>query len=139
MKKIAIFYIFSIASCLSYAQQVLACQFTQSTGFTWKSGRWASAGFLPNKPFFLRINDDELIEPKSLESLLFFPADTVCKKFNSKQGGLRTACAEADSGSGVVLNLQTLTGAASLISGAATQIQNMRDDVLVSLFTCQRM
>ena len=139
MKKILALLILTIFSCTSQAQQVLACQFSESTGFKSNPGRWSSANFLIGKPFFLRINNDELIDKKSLENLLFYPDDTVCKKYNSRNAGLRTACVEIDSGNGIVLSLETLTGAVSALSGAASSNVTKRDDVSVSLFNCQKM
>jgi hypothetical protein len=138
-KKILILLLLSLAGA-SQAQQILACQFTDSNGFNWESGRWVRSAFKNSKPFFVRLDNTQNIDPKSLETdvLFFYAGDTVCKKFMSPKSGLRVGCSEPDSGNSIVINLETLAGAHSLISGAASKSLT-KDSVAVKLFECQKM
>jgi hypothetical protein len=141
MNKI-IYFMFLLFSALSvHAQTTLACQETQSTGFSWKSTRWQSTGFNASTRFFLRINIDGKIEPSSLSKLNMYQGDTQCKVLNSAAGimGKRVHCTDFD-GTSINLNLETYEGAIAMTSGANQKANNgYKDTVSVSLFVCQPM
>lgn len=141
MKKMLFILLLGFQSAISFSQtpQVLACQFNQSNGLSWDSQKWNPTKFIPGKPFFLRINEKGEIDPMSIEKLLFFPDDTRCKVRKSSVTGLRTACSEIDSGTSIVINLETLSGAYSYMLGAAAKSIPNGESSYISLFSCQRM
>lgn len=135
--------ILSLWAGAAQAQMTLACQFTMGNGFTWKNGQWQPQRFSSGKPFFLTIDPDKRLNPKS--ALLAFgeppqmagrtwsdPTWVSCFRYN--EAGSSTACSDF-LGNSITVSLSSMEGAVSKISGAASKA----DDIFVMPFVCQKM
>jgi hypothetical protein len=128
------------------AQMTLACQFMAGNGFTWKNGQWQPQRFSPDKPFFLTIDPDKRLNPKS--ALLAFgePPEIAERRksdanwvscFSPSAAANSSACADF-LGNSIIVSLTSMDGALSSISGAV-QKNNDKDDLVLRHFICQKM
>jgi hypothetical protein len=122
-------------SALATAQTMYACQWIGGNGYEFKEGRWSRIGFRPGKPFFVTLTKDGLPENSTLEAVDLLPDRTRCEKLTLQIGMI--ACGETWGGA-LTFNTHTLEGARSLVFGAGNSGAK-RDDIAVSLFTCQKM
>jgi hypothetical protein len=128
------------------AQMTLACQFTMGNGFIWKNGQWQPQRFSPEKPFFLTIDPDKRLNPKS--ALLAFGEPPEMAERNKSDANwvscFRHSAASNSSacsdflGTSIIVSLTSMDGALSRISGAA-QKNNDKDDLVLKPFVCQKM
>jgi hypothetical protein len=118
------------------SQTTIACQFTNSNGYTYEGGRWKRSGFIVDKPFFIKIKPDGIIDESSLKGVdMYF--EIKCKRpFGNVRQELVICHETTDS---LVLNTKTLEGAISSLAGAGSSSNNKRDDVVIKLFNCQPM
>jgi hypothetical protein len=131
---------------VAQAQATLACQFREGNGFTWKNGQWQPQRFSPDKPFFLTIDPDKRLNPKS--ALLAFgePLEMAERKKNDANWVscfLPSAAANSSAcsdflGNSITVSLSSMEGAVSTIHGAA-QKNNDKDDLVLKPFVCQKM
>jgi hypothetical protein len=138
--------ILSLWAGVAQAQMTLACQFTMANGFTWKNGKWQPTMFKPEKPFFLTIDPDKRINPKSA-LLVFGESPEMAERnksdatwvscFRHSTAGNSSACS-GFLGDSIIISLASLEGAVSLAAGATQQSQN-RDTISISPFVCQKM
>lgn len=136
MKKITIALLclsFFISS--AHSQTTLACQFTGSSGHTYEGGKWKPQRFILEKPFFIKINPDGIIDSSSLRGIgmVYMPQ---CKRVFSNIDPELIICHETLRS--LVLNTKTLEGASSFLGGVISS-GNTRDDMMLSLFNCQSM
>ena len=119
-----------------HAQTTLACQFTNSNGYSYEGGKWKRSGFLVDKPFFIKIKPNGIIDESSLKGVEmdYMPQ---CKRVFSNIRPELVSCHDATDS--LVLNTKTLEGAISTLGGAGSASNNKRDDVGVKLFNCQSM
>lgn len=134
MKKLIII-VFCSCFFSSYAQQVVvACQVSDANGYIYQNGKWKRSGFVVDKPFFLKISADGLIEPSSLSGV-GMSYGVSCR---NPWMHLRDTIICNDSVDQLVVNTTTLEGAIARFSGAAGS-GSVRDTLSVSVFQCQKM
>ena len=115
------------------AQSIVACQFTNSDGYRWSNGKWSNAKFKLEKPFFMKINQDGIIELDSINNLII--GATECKRVWRHIKPENVMC--IGSMDFVSFNTKTMEGATSYIGGATQE--GDRDTISTALFTCQKM
>lgn len=123
-----------LATFSAEADTVLACQYTNSGGFNYKNQRWTSSAFILEKPFFIKIKDDGLVDPVSLSSINMHGSD--CKRAWSSINPEQISC--SSSIKFMQFNTKTLEGSSASLYGSVNS-GNERDSVVVSLFGCQKM
>jgi len=119
-----------------HSQTTLACQFSGSSGYTYEGGSWKRSGFILEKPFFIKINSNGIIDESSLKGVdMDYMAQ--CKRvFSSTRPELVICHAISNS---LILNTKTFEGAISTLFGAVSSNNNNRDDLSIKLFNCQSM
>ena len=136
MKKTPLLLV-SLALTASAAQAqttVLACQFAESGGFIYKGTRWQSTSFTLDKPFFIKLKSDGVIDESSLAGVgMTYAVD--CKKPYGHRPEFVRCSGSSDL---VVFSTKTLSGAVSVLHGAASEGSN-RDTLSISTFNCQKM
>lgn len=131
-KLLTLALVLSKAVPASAEEATLACQYTQSSGFLWSDGRWKHGQFETMPPFFMKLRDGKL-DPSGAD-----PVDASASFQCSNQGltPYITTCLEPR-GTTLVYNSITKTGALALMYGAAqSPLDQSKDTVTVSLFSC---
>ncbi len=134
MKKIIIallclsFYITS-----AHSQSILACQFNDATGFIHKSGKWNRTGFNVEKPFFMKIKSNGVIDESSLSGV-GMTSSVQCSSIFSNSKLIKCNGNTIN----LAFNLNTMTGAMSSLYGAIDE-EKVKDTLSVSIFSCQGM
>ena len=134
--KINIYLLFLLFFASSVnAQTTLACQFTNSNGFTYEGGKWKRSGFLAEKPFFIKIKPNGIIDESSLKGV-DMNFEPQCKRVYNYVAPELLIC--YDTVKSLLLNIKTLEGAISFLGGVALP-NPTKDDMSISLFNCQSM
>ena len=128
------------------AQMTLAYQFKQGNGFEWKNGQWQEAAFYAGKPFFLLIQKDQKIDPKSALVATGTPPeiaeavqmDMVCFPHRRRVIAQFSSCS-GPHGESIIVSLETFEGAVSKLLGSVTDKIFNRDSLYVMPFICQKM
>jgi hypothetical protein len=118
-----------------HAQTTLACQFTNNNGFTYEEGKWKRSGFITEKPFFIKIKPNGIIDESSLKGV-DMNFEPQCKRVYSYVAPELLICYSTLRS--LLLNTKTLEGAISFLGGVALP-NPTRDDMSISLFNCQSM
>lgn len=136
MKKTPLLLV-SLALAASAAQAqttVLACQFAESGGFIYKGNRWQSTSFNLERPFFIKLKPDGVIDESSLAGVGMTYAVECRKPYGHRPEFVRCS----GSSDLVVFSTKTLSGAVSVLHGAASD-SSSRDTLSISTFNCQKM
>lgn len=137
MKKITftllclLFFTFSV-----HSQTTIACQFTDASGYTYEGGKWKQSRFFLGKPFFIKINSDGVINVSSLKGIEMDFKPQCNRPFPSVRPDL-IVCHDAITT--LTLSTKTLEGAMSALGGAAQPNSTKKDDMAISIFSCQSM
>ncbi len=134
MKKILPLLLGLLAATTVHAQTVLACQFTESGGYIYRSGRWQLTGFTLDKPFFMRLQPDGVLDPSSLAGLGMTYNIECNKPYGHRPEFVRCA----GNSDFLIFSTKTLAGATSVLHGAASDTAS-RDTLSINAFSCQRM
>jgi hypothetical protein len=119
------------------AEQNFACQYTNSSGYSYKNGKWEPTGYFLRQPFFIKL-DNGTLNPKSVYDALNIGFSTelpICFARNDYNGSY--ACASTV-GETMTFNPETGEGAKATVYGAGNKGSN-RDSIVVSTFVCQSM
>lgn len=138
MKKITItFLCLSFFVCFAHSQTIFACQFTGANGFTYEGGRWKTQQFILDKPFFIKINSNGIINDSSLKGVGMDYLVQCMKAYSNSRPELIRCNDPTDT---LIFNTKTLEGAKSALGGASqAPTNNPRDDLSIRLFNCQSM
>lgn len=123
-----------LAGTAVQAQVVLACQFTESGGYIYRNGRWQLTSFTLDKPFFIRLQADGVIDPSSLAGAGMTYNIECSRPYGHRPEFVRCA-GNSDM---MIFSTRTLAGSTSTIHGAASEGSN-RDTLSINPFSCQRM
>jgi hypothetical protein len=124
----------AICPIIGQAQQILACQYTHAEGFKYHNRGWSSSKFKLDKPFFIKIKDDGLIDISSIEKLIV--GIRSCERTLPYSRPEVVMCIGSLDFLG--FNTKTLEGAKTYIA-ASTQDSNERDTIFTEIFTCQKI
>jgi hypothetical protein len=119
--------------------QTFACQYIAEAGLKWESGGWQSTRFKVDKPFFLKMDGEDLdlkVVADVLGSTGASSEEVRCTKLKLKTWR-RHSCIDGF-GSLIFFNDVTATGGRALIAGAI-DTRDTRDTLSVAPFTCQKM
>jgi hypothetical protein len=134
MKKIFVLLMGLLSVAVVQAQTVLACQFTESGGYIYRNGRWQLTSFTLDKPFFIRLQADGVIDPSSLAGA-GMTYNIECSRPYSHRPEFVRCAGNSDM---MIFSTRTLAGSTSALHGAASEGGN-RDTLSINPFTCQRM
>ncbi len=108
-------------------EKVYACQYTDSTGFIFKAGKWQETTFNLGQPFFIKTDGVTITST----GVLFDHRISCTNAVSVYQCGDQL-------GGSVIFDSETKKGAHSELVGAAS-VGDERDTVTVSLFVCDEM
>ncbi len=118
--------------------QVYACQYTDSTGFQYKEGRWVPTKFTLERPFFLTVADGRVTIDSAGRALNAAPSQVRCEVNNLTWVGSAVTHSCSDYSSQLIFSPENGTGSSSSSLGAVSTSPK-RDSVGVTLFACQRV
>ncbi len=122
------------------AAQVFACQAIDSIGFNSEGGNWKRTGFKPGKPFFLKIEQEELTKRSAADAMSTYPELVTCSKIEKTVGGAKQVHHCNDYSGILVFSPTTGNGSvAQLFGSAMPSTSSKKDSVQVTLFSCQKM
>lgn len=134
MKKIYLVLLGLLAAASVHAQTVLACQFTESGGYIYRNNRWQLTSFTLDKPFFMKLQSDGVLDPSSLAGLGMTYNITCNRPYNHRPEFVRCS----GNSDFLIFSTKTLAGSTSVLHGAASEGSN-RDTLSINTFSCQRM
>lgn len=117
------------------ADKIIACQYTNSTGFIFENNGWRPTRFREGKPFFVKILSSGIVDVASINSIVS-GVGSVCQRTWHSISPEEVTC--SNNRTFFHFNTLTLEGSLARLNGSV-QSDNSRDTVSVSLFTCQGM
>ncbi len=118
--------------------QTFACQYIVAAGLHWEAGRWESTRFRVRKPFFLKMDGDNL-DHKVVADFFESFGPATSKEVRCTKGGIRSQHSCVDGfGTFMFFDDRTGTGGRAILNGS-TELNEKRDSLSVAPFTCQKM